>query len=41
MIGTYSYSAANGFVDLKPEERKTLVEKLSAYPTFKTWELAD
>ena len=41
MAGDYSYRTGQGFADLKPEERAAIVEKLSASPTFKTWELAE
>jgi hypothetical protein len=41
MSGDYSYRTGQGFADLKPEERTTIVEKLSTYPAFKTWELAE
>lgn len=41
MISDYSYRTNQGFADLKAEERTAIVEKLSASPAFKTWELAE
>jgi uncharacterized protein YceK len=41
MVGSNSYRTGQKFNKLKPEERSGLVEKLSAIPAFKTWELAD
>ena len=41
MVGVYSYSNANGFADLKDQERTDLIEKLKTYGSFKTWELAE